>query len=59
MIADLAGVDAVAIWEWGFPERVTSGLYVRAVGMVHKGDAFLETAERLASDRAGSTNSAC
>ena len=27
LLARLTGVDAVKIWEWGFVERVSTGLY--------------------------------
>ena len=46
LLADGSGVDEQAIWEWGYLERVTTGLYVWALG----GDQsrhHLDTAELL------------
>jgi streptomycin 6-kinase len=43
----LTGVDENAIWQWGFVERVSSGLYTMQHG--HDGGAdFLEVADRWA-----------
>jgi streptomycin 6-kinase len=41
------GIDEHAIWEWGFLERVSSGLYALAFGAEDLGRPFLETAEML------------
>jgi len=46
-IADLTGVDETAIWQWGFVERVSSGLYIMALGL-DDGDEFLAVADRWA-----------
>ena len=49
VLADHTGVDAQRIWEWGFLERVSTGLYVldvvRAPDRVAR--PYLESAERL------------
>jgi streptomycin 6-kinase len=45
------GVDGTAIWEWGFLERVSSGLYCLELGMEEMGRPFLQTAEMLTSER--------
>lgn len=47
LLADRAGVDERAIWEWGFLERVSTGLYVLDFGAKELGRPFLETAELL------------
>ena len=46
-LARLTGVDAVAIWQWGFVERVSSGLYIMSLGLPD-GDEFLAVADRWA-----------
>jgi streptomycin 6-kinase len=46
-LATATGVDAQAIWEWGFLERVSSGLYLIRSGHGAEGRQFLESAERL------------
>jgi streptomycin 6-kinase len=43
------GIDPAAIREWGFLERVSSGLHILELGMTDLGLPFLETAERLAA----------
>lgn len=47
LLSRLTGVDETAIWQWGFIERVSSGLY----SMTHGHDGardFLEVADRWA-----------
>ncbi|SDJ90819.1 aminoglycoside phosphotransferase family protein [Streptomyces indicus] len=41
------GQDPVAVWEWGFLERVSTGLYCLAHGAEEMGRPFLETAALL------------
>ncbi|MEU6762659.1 aminoglycoside phosphotransferase family protein [Streptomyces sp. NPDC046853] len=48
LLADLTGLDPRAIWEWGFLERVSTGLYVLDFGAEKLGRPFLDTAESLA-----------
>jgi streptomycin 6-kinase len=43
-----SGLDPTRIWEWGFLERVSSGLYVLDLGAVEMSRRFLRTAELLA-----------
>jgi len=43
-----SGIDATAIWEWGFLERVSTGLYLLDLGAEEMGRPFLQTAELLA-----------
>lgn len=47
LLAGHSGVDEAAIWEWGFLERVSTGLYVLAYGAEEVARPFLETAELL------------
>lgn len=48
LLADRSGVDATRIWEWGFIERVSTGLYILdVVGSPAVARPFLDSAERL------------
>ncbi|MGW6271527.1 aminoglycoside phosphotransferase family protein [Streptomyces sp. NPDC055060] len=47
LLADRTGVDGDAIWEWGFLERVSTGLFVLNFGAEELGRPFLDTAESL------------
>jgi streptomycin 6-kinase len=42
-----SGVDERSIWEWAFLERVSTGLYVHAMGAVEQSRPFFTTAEAL------------
>jgi streptomycin 6-kinase len=44
LLAHLTGVDTQAIWEWGFVERVSTGLLCMQVGAEHVGRQMLEVA---------------
>lgn len=46
-LAAHSGLDERAIWEWGYVERVSTGLYTMAVGLGHLSPAYLRTAELL------------
>jgi streptomycin 6-kinase len=48
-LEEITGVPAQAIWEWGFIERVSSGLYLMRYGHEQEGRAYLDSAERLLS----------
>ncbi|MGB8941428.1 MAG: hypothetical protein WCD21_14510, partial [Streptomyces sp.] len=48
LLADRTGVDGQAVWEWGFLERVSTGLFVLGFGAEELGRPFLDTAELLA-----------
>jgi streptomycin 6-kinase len=48
LLADRTGIDATAIWEWGFLERVSTGLYILECGAEDLARPFLATAELLA-----------
>jgi streptomycin 6-kinase len=48
LLADSTGVAEDAIWEWGFVERVSTGLYCLSLGNAELGAPFLATAEMLA-----------
>ncbi|MBE3000343.1 phosphotransferase [Nocardiopsis sp. HNM0947] len=49
LLASRSGLDATAIWQWGFVERVSSGLYLLELGAGELGRQYLDSAERLAS----------
>lgn len=44
----LTGVNTQAIWEWGFVERVSTGLFATSVGADQVGKEMLEVAEAWA-----------
>jgi streptomycin 6-kinase len=44
-LADRTGLDPTAIWEWGAPERVSSGLLCHAMDMQPVAAQMLEAAE--------------
>jgi streptomycin 6-kinase len=48
LLARLTGVDPQAIWEWGFIERVSSGLLLLELGEVDVAREFLSVAEAWA-----------
>lgn len=47
LLARESGLDEIALWEWGFIERVSSGLYICAYGSWEHGQLFFKTAQRL------------
>ena len=47
LLAARTGVVAQEIWEWGYLERVSTGLFVLSFGGERIGRAFLESADRL------------
>ena len=47
LLAGHAGVEDAAVWEWGFLERVSTGLYLMSFGAEDAGLRFLAVAERL------------
>jgi streptomycin 6-kinase len=47
LLADGSGIDEQAIWEWGFLERVSTGMYALAIGARDVGRSLLDTAEQL------------
>ncbi len=50
LVADRCGLDPQAVWEWGFLERVTTGLYLLDLGAPVLAAPFLESAELLVDD---------
>lgn len=50
-LADQTGTDAEAIWQWGFLERVSTGLYLLDRGLVDRGRRYLQAARWLISRR--------
>jgi streptomycin 6-kinase len=47
LLATETGRDETAIWEWGYLERVSSGLYLLSLGAGELAQPFFDTAERL------------
>jgi streptomycin 6-kinase len=47
LLATETGLDEASIWEWGFIERVSSGLYLCAYSSSEHGQQFFKTAHRL------------
>jgi streptomycin 6-kinase len=47
LLSAQTGIEETAIWEWGFLERVSSGLYCLELGIEELGWPFLQTAEML------------
>jgi streptomycin 6-kinase len=47
LLADHTGMDATAIWEWGYLERVSTGLYALSLGAEDLARPYLTTAEAL------------
>ena len=51
LLAEHTGLDRAAIEEWGFLERVSSGLHILELGRPDLAAPFLDTAELLAEQR--------
>ena len=51
LLGHLTDVDAQAIWEWGFVERVSTGLLATRVGAHRTGREMLDVAEAWAASR--------
>jgi len=47
LLSELAAVESQAIWQWGFVERVSTGLVLRELGQEEESSAYLEVAQRL------------
>ena len=47
-VASLCGIDAEAIWQWAFIERVSTGLFLLRLGHHAEAAAYFEVADRLA-----------
>ena len=45
LLAELTGVDAQPIWEWGFIERVSTGLLLKSFGFDGEAAEYLSVAE--------------
>src|SRR4051794_3359388 len=50
-LARRTGLDAVAIWEWGVVERVSTGLTAASIGLEPIGTQMLDAADRIAADQ--------
>lgn len=47
LLASTAGMDETAVWQWGYLERVSTGLYALSLGAESQGRQQLRTAESL------------
>lgn len=47
LLSARSGIDAGAIWEWGFLERVSTGLYASSLHADHLARPLMESAEAL------------
>lgn len=47
LLSSLTGVDATAIWQWGYMERVSTGLLMLQLGMNKEAHDMLNVAEAL------------
>lgn len=50
LLAELTGVDGRGIWQWGFMERVSTGLVMLVIGMATEGAEVLEVADRIRAE---------
>lgn len=48
VLCDVTAADPERAWQWGFVERVTTGLVVRSFGEVEEAQGYLDSAVRLA-----------
>jgi len=48
-ISDLTGIAAEPIWQWGFMERMSTGLYLMQLGWRDEGLGMLKVADALAA----------
>jgi streptomycin 6-kinase len=47
LLAERSGIDEQSVWEWGYTERVSTGLYAMAFGARAFGQGLLDSARRL------------
>ena len=47
LLASTGGLDETAVWQWGYLERVSTGLYALSLGAESQGRQHLRTAESL------------
>jgi hypothetical protein len=59
LLSAQSGVEEIAIWQWGFLERVSSGLYCLDLGIEELGRPFLQTAEMLSAEHLCANVSIC
>jgi streptomycin 6-kinase len=50
LLAHLTGVAERAIWQWGYIERVSTGLALLEIGMKSEGAQMLAVAERISRE---------
>lgn len=51
LLSDLTDVDTTAIWQWGYVERVSTGLHAMEIGLIDVAVQFLKVADILAESR--------
>ncbi len=56
-LADLTGVQQRAIWQWGFMERVSTGLVLQEIGMANEAKAMLAVADAACNMKLSSLES--
>ncbi|WP_432545067.1 aminoglycoside phosphotransferase family protein [Kineococcus sp. SYSU DK002] len=54
LLAEQTATDPVAVWEWGYLERVSTGLYALSFGAEEQALPYLRTAQALLDDRGAS-----
>ncbi len=47
LLATLTDVNPLAIWQWDFIERVSTGFILKEIGLQDEGTAYLDVAYRL------------
>jgi streptomycin 6-kinase len=50
LLVELTGAEQEAVWQWGFIERVSTGLVLLEIGMTDEGVATLAVADYLSDD---------
>jgi len=52
LLSEVTDVDPISVWQWGFVERVSTGLHLMEIGMPDLGAQYLEVADILAESGA-------
>ena len=51
LLSEMTGVDSRAIWQWGFMERVSTGLHLMQIGLQREGLETLAVADRWSAQQ--------
>jgi len=51
LLAELTGVDELAIWQWGYVERVSTGLVLKQIGMMAEATAYFDVSTNLVNEK--------